>query len=92
MEEGRQGLLLGQGVVGLVLEQAAALQQTQDALGGALRYAQACRSPQAPGHRCAPLQLTGDTLVVGWDGITAPLREAAPHRSRRRSDPESGKR
>jgi hypothetical protein len=30
----------------------------------------------------APLQLAGDTLVVGWDGITVPLREAAPHRGR----------
>ena len=30
----------------------------------------------------APLDAEGDTLVVGWDGVTVPLREPAPKRGR----------
>jgi|TARA_B100001964_G_C14195648_1_gene583184 hypothetical protein len=30
----------------------------------------------------APLNLDGDTLVVGWDGTNMPLRQSAPHRGR----------
>jgi hypothetical protein len=30
----------------------------------------------------APLDREGDTLVVGWDGVTVPLREPAPRRGR----------
>jgi hypothetical protein len=30
----------------------------------------------------APLEVAGDTLVTSWDGVTVPLREAAPKRGR----------